>query len=54
MIGSFAEQGMKVVTITVMRRSLSFSMVRLAMMPGTPQPVATSIGIKDLPDSPNL
>ena len=30
------------------------SMVREAMMPGTPQPVATSMGMKDLPERPNL
>ena len=53
-MGSFAPQGMKVVVIIVIRRSLSFSMVREAMMPGTPQPVPMSIGIKDLPERPNL
>ena len=52
--GSFAPQGMKVVVIIVMRRSRSFSIVREAMMPGTPQPVPISIGINDLPESPNL
>ena len=54
MIGSFAEQGINVVTMTVKRRSFSFSIVRLAMTPGTPQPVAISIGMKDFPDKPNL
>ena len=54
MNGSFAPQGMKVVVMIVIRRSRSFSMVREAMMPGTPQPVPTSIGIKDLPERPNL
>ena len=39
MIGSFAPQGMNVVVMMVMRRSRSFSMVREAMMPVTPQPV---------------
>ena len=38
----------------VILRSLSFSMVRDAMIPGTPQPVPISMGIKDLPDRPNL
>ena len=52
--GTFAPQGMKVVVIIVMRRSRSFSMVREAMMPGMPQPVPTSMGMKDLPESPNL
>ncbi len=33
MIGNLAEQGMKVVVMTVMRRVLSFSMVWVAMMP---------------------
>ena len=36
----------------VMRRSRSFSIVREAMIPGTPQPVPIKIGIKDLPDRP--
>ena len=52
MMGSFAEQGMKVVVITVMRRADSDSMVRLAIMAGTPQPVPMSIGMKVLPDRP--
>ena len=54
MIGSLAPQGMNVVVMTVMRRSRSFSMVRDAMIPGIPQPVPMSMGMKDLPDSPNL
>ena len=54
MKGIFALQGMKVVVMMVIRRSRSFSMVREAMMPGTPQPVPTRIGMKDLPDRPNL
>ena len=54
MNGSFAPQGMKVVVMIVMRRSRSFSIVRDAMMPGMPQPVPTSIGMKDLPERPNL
>ena len=52
MIGSLAPQGIKEVVITVMRRSLSFSMVREAMIPGTEQPVPTSMGIKLLPERP--
>ena len=53
-IGSFALQGMNVVVMTVILRSRSFSIVRDAMIPGTPQPVPISIGIKDFPDNPNL
>ena len=52
MMGSLAPQGMKLVVMMVMRRSLSFSMVREAMMPGTLQPVPISMGIKLLPDRP--
>ena len=54
MIGSLAPQGMKVVVMMVILRSLSFSMVREAMMPGTPQPLPISMGMKDLPERPNL
>ena len=52
MIGSLAPQGINVVVMTVIRRSFSFSMVLVAMTPGTPQPEVTSMGIKDLPDRP--
>ena len=52
MIGSLAPQGINVVVMTVIRRSFSFSMVLVAMTPGTPQPEDTSIGMKDLPDRP--
>ena len=52
--GSFAPHGIKVVVMIVIRRSLSFSIVREAMIPGTPQPEPISIGIKDLPERPNL
>ena len=52
--GTFAPQGMKVVVMMVMRRSRSFSIVRDAIMPGTPQPTPTIIGMNDLPDRPNL
>ena len=54
MNGSLAPQGMNVVVIMVIRRSRSFSIVLEAMMPGTPQPVPIRIGIKDLPERPNL
>ena len=54
MIGSFAPQGMNVVVMIVILRSRSFSIVRDAMIPGTPHPVPISIGINDFPDSPNL
>ena len=37
MIGSFAPQGTKVVVMMVILRSRSFSIVREAMIPGTPQ-----------------
>ena len=52
--GSFAPQGINVVVIIVMRRSRSFSMVLEAIMPGMPHPEPISIGIKDLPERPNL
>ena len=54
MMGIFAPQGMKPVVMTVILRSFSCSMVRLARMPGTPQPVATNMGMMDLPLRPNL
>ncbi len=54
MIGSFAPHGMNVVVMTVIFRSRSFSIVREAMIPGTPHPVPISIGMNDLPDRPNL
>ena len=53
MIGIFAPQGMNPVVMIVIFRSRSCSIVREAMIPGTPQPVATSIGIKLLPLKPN-
>ena len=46
-IGSFAPHGINVVVIIVILRSLSFSMVREAIIPGTPQPLPISIGIND-------
>ena len=52
--GTLAEQGINVVVMIVIRRSRSFSMVLEAMIPGTPQPVPISIGMKDLPERPNF
>ena len=54
MNGSLAPQGINVVVIIVILRSLSFSIVREAMIPGTPQPEPISIGMNDLPERPNL
>ena len=53
-IGILAPQGMKHVVIMVILRSRSSSIVRLAITPGTPQPVATKRGIKLLPERPNF
>ena len=53
-MGIFAPQGMKVVVIIVILRSRSFSMVREAITPGTPQPEPISMGMKLLPERPNL
>ena len=53
-MGILAPQGTKVVVMMVMRRSRSFSMVREAMTPGTPQPEPMSMGIKLLPERPNF
>ena len=50
--GSFAPQGTKVAVIMVSRLSLSFSMVREAMIPGIPQPDEIRSGMKLLPESP--
>ena len=52
MMGSLAEQGMKVVVMIVMRRALSDSMVRVDITAGMPQPVPMSMGMKVLPDRP--
>ena len=54
MIGSFAPQGINVVVMIVILRSRSFSIVREAITPGTPHPLPINIGMKDLPDRPNL
>ena len=52
MIGSFAEHGIMVVSMAVMRRSRSFSIVLVASTPGTPQPEETIMGMNDLPERP--
>ncbi len=52
--GSLAPHGIKVVVMIVILRSLSLSIVRDAIMPGTPHPLLISIGINDLPDKPDL
>ena len=54
MIGSLAPQGINVVVMMVILRSRWLSIVREAMIPGTPHPEPTSIGMKDLPERPNL
>ena len=52
MIGCLAPQGIIVVSMAVMRRSFSFSIVLVDRTPGTPQPELMSIGMNDLPDRP--
>ena len=42
----------KVVSTSVILLSLSLSMVLVAMIPGTPHPVPTRIGMNDLPERP--
>ncbi len=54
MTGILAPQGINVASITVDRRSRSLRMVRQAIMPGMPQPVAMTKGITDLPDRPTF
>ncbi len=54
MNGTLAPQGINVVVIMVILRSRSFSMVREAIIPGTPHPVPISIGINDFPERPNF
>lgn len=53
-MGSLAPHGMKMLVIIVIFLSLSFSMVLLAIIPGTEQPVPISMGMKDLPDKPDF
>ena len=45
---------MNVHNIIVILLSASFSIVRVPITAGTPQPVPIKIGMKDLPDKPNL
>ena len=52
--GSFAPQGINGVSIAVALLSLSFRMVRHAMMPGIAHPVPITSGITDLPERPTL
>jgi hypothetical protein len=52
--GSLAPQGMKVASIADVLLSLSFLIVRHDMMAGIPQPVPSTIGITDFPESPTL
>ena len=52
MMTALAEQGINVQSIMVMRRSRSFSIVRVAITAGTPHPIPTRIGMKDFPESP--
>ena len=52
--GSLAPQGIKGVSIAVVRRSLSLRIVREAITPGIAQPVPITIGITDLPERPTL
>ena len=54
MISVFAPQGIKEATIIVILLSLSFSIVLVAIIPGTEHPVPIKIGIKDFPDNPNF
>ena len=50
--GIFALHDIKGISIIVMRRSFSFSKVRVAIIAGTEQPKPIIIGTKDLPESP--
>ena len=54
MIGIFAPHGMNGASIAVARRSRSFRIVRLAIIPGTAQPMVITNGITDLPERPTL
>ena len=54
MIGSLAPQGINDVVIIVILLSFSLSIVREAKIPGTLHPVPISIGMNDLPESPNF
>ena len=52
--GSFAPHGINGVSMAVALLSLSFRMVRHAMIPGIAHPVPITIGITDFPDKPTL
>ena len=52
--GIFAPQGIKGASIAAARRSRSLRMVRLAITPGTAQPIAITKGITDLPERPTF
>ena len=51
-MGILAPQEMKPAVMMVILRFRSCSMVREVIMPGTPQPVDTSMGMKLLPERP--
>ena len=53
-MGSFAEQLMNGVSMTVILRSCSEGSVRVAMIAGTEQPNPISMGTKLRPESPSL
>ena len=52
--GSFAPQGIKGDNIVVALRSRSLLIVRLAIIPGTAQPIVITKGITDLPERPTF
>ena len=52
--GIFALHGMKDAVIMVIMRSFSFSIVLVAITPGTVQPDDTKSGMKLFPENPNL
>ena len=52
--GIFAPHGINGVSIAVVRRSLSFRIVRDAITPGIAQPVPITMGITDFPERPTL
>ena len=54
MMASFAPHGRNVARMIVMRWSRVFSIERAAITAGTPHPTPTTIGMNDLPESPNL
>ena len=52
--GILAPQGMKGASMAVALRSRSFRMVRLAIIPGTAQPMVMTKGMTDFPESPTF